>query len=160
MTIIKSKDTGLYLILHNLRSTYNVGSIFRTADASNVSRIFLTGYTPTPDNPKVLKTSLGSESSLPWVYRKHVSQLIKGLKTDGVKVICLEQTIHSIDYRSFIPVFPMAIIFGNEVKGLSKSILKYADQTIQIPMHGKKESLNVSVACGIALYKINEHRPI
>ncbi len=146
----------LYLILDNIRSALNVGAIFRTADASAVNKIFLCGYTPTPENDKVKKTALGAEKTVPWEHRSRTWQLIKLLKKNGVMVVALEQSSGSIDYRKLKPKFPSALVIGNEVKGLSKNILKYADKIVALPMYGRKESLNVAVATGIALYKIRE----
>lgn len=154
----------LYLILHNVRSAYNVGSIFRTADGAGVTKIYLCGITPTPQdiNPstgsgfatKVAKTSLGAEKFVPWEYHKQTWRLLAKLKKEGVQIAALEQSPKSMDYRKLKPKFPLALIVGNEVKGLNKKILSLADKIIEIPMYGKKESLNVAVATGIVLYKI------
>jgi len=152
------KEQEIYLILHNIRSAYNVGSIFRTADAAGVKKIYLCGYTPTPDNQKVVKTSLGAEKYVPWEYHKQTWQLLKKIKIKKIHIIALEQTKKSVDYRQFKPRFPLALVVGNEVKGLSKKILTYADKIIAIPMYGRKESLNVAVATGIALYKLIERK--
>lgn len=144
------------MILHNIRSTFNVGSIFRTADAAGIKKICLCGYTPTPDNQKVAKTSLGAERYVPWEYHKQTWRLLRKLSADGIQIVALEQTKKSVDYRQFKPKFPIALMVGNEVKGLSKKILARADKIIAIPMYGNKESLNVAVATGIAVYKIRE----
>jgi len=147
----------LVLVLDNIRSAYNVGSIFRTADGAGVDKIFLCGYTPSPkDEPKIAKTSLGAEKYVSWESCKQTWRLLEKLKVQGLKIIALEQTKNSIDYRKFKPKFPLALVLGNEVDGLSEQILKYADKIIEIPMRGKKESLNVSVAAGIALYEITK----
>lgn len=147
----------IYLVLHNIRSAHNVGSIFRTADAAGVSKIYLCGYTPTPENIKVEKTALGAEKTVPWEQHKQTWRLLAKLKKEGIKIVALEQTPKSVDYRKFKPKFPMILVLGNEVSGLSKEILKYADKIIAIPMYGQKESLNVSVAVGIALYKVIDY---
>jgi len=152
------KEQEVYLILHNIRSAYNVGSIFRTADAAGVKKVYLCGYTPTPDNQKVVKTSLGAEKYIPWEYYKQTWRLLKKLNANGIQIIALEQTKKSADYRQFKPRFPLALVVGNEVRGLSKKILTYADKIIAIPMYGKKESLNVVVATGITLYKLIERK--
>jgi 23S rRNA (guanosine2251-2'-O)-methyltransferase len=152
------KEQEVYLILHNIRSAYNVGSIFRTADAAGVKKVYLCGYTPTPDNQKVVKTSLGAEKYISWEYYKQTWQLLKKLKAEKVQIIALEQTKKSVDYRQFKPRFPLALVVGNEVRGLSKKFLTYADKIIAIPMYGRKESLNVAVAAGIALYKLIERK--
>lgn len=144
------------MVLDNLRSAYNVGSIFRTADAYKVSQLFLTGYTPTPLNRKVAKTSLGAENYVSWQYRTYGVSCIKQLKKDQVKIICLENGVRrSKPIFSFKPVLPIAVVVGNEVEGIKKSILRLADEIIYIPMYGKKESFNVSVAVGIFLFYID-----
>lgn len=149
----------VYLILYNIRSRENVGSIFRTADAVGVAKIYLCGITPRPPHQKISKTALGAEKYVSWVYHKRTADALKKLKKEDVFIIALEKTKNSRDIFSakggkFKPKFPLALILGNEVKGLSPSILKTADKTLHIPMSGKKESLNVSVAAGIALYQL------
>ncbi|MDP3800410.1 MAG: TrmH family RNA methyltransferase [bacterium] len=149
-------EKDLFLILHNIRSAYNVGAIFRTADAVGVSKIYIGGYTPTPENPKVAKTSLGAENSVEWEKYFNTWKLVEELKSKQIKVVALEQSKNSRDYRQFKSKFPLAVVVGNEVKGLSSNILKRVDSTWHIPMRGKKESLNVMVATGVFLYKILE----
>ncbi|MBI4059759.1 RNA methyltransferase [Candidatus Giovannonibacteria bacterium] len=144
----QSRDK-IYLILHNVRSLYTVGSIFRTADAAGVSKIFLTGYTPEP----APKTALGAEKYVPWEKMLN-TQCLTLLKKNKVQVVALEQAKGAADYRKFKPKFPMALILGNEVRGLSPPLLKKCDKIIYIPMRGRKESLNVSVACGVALFSL------
>lgn len=152
----------LFVIVHNVRSLHNVGSIFRTADASGVLKIYLTGYTPSPLDEmgrvrkEIKKTALGAEKNVEWGAEKNISKLIKKLKKDGVQIIALENTKNAMNYEAFKPAFPAALILGNEVRGLSPALLKKADAVIKIPMRGRKESLNVSVAFGIAAYKLLE----
>lgn len=153
---MKAKSREIFLILHNIRSAYNVGSIFRTAEAAGISKIYLGGYTPTPQDSKVLKTSLGAEKSIAWKKYFNTWKLMEELKSKNINVVALEQSATSRDYRGFKPKFPLAVVVGNEVKGLSPNILKRVDSTWHIPMRGKKESLNVSVAVGIFIYKILE----
>lgn len=148
----------IYLVLDNIRSALNVGSIFRTADGAGVSKTYLCGYTPTPENPRVAKTALRAEKTVLWEKHSQTWRLLDTLKKRGVKVVALEQSERSIDYRKFKPKFPVVLVVGNEVKGLSKKILKYSDVIISIPMFGKKESLNVAVAAGIATYEILKFR--
>lgn len=154
------KNNKIYLILDNIRSRENVGSIFRTADAAGVSKIYLCGITPTSPHEKITKTALGAETYVPWEYCKQTWLVIKKLKAQGVKVIALEQTkdaqnIFEFTRGTFVKTkVPLALVLGNEVKGISSQILKYCDKKISIPMYGKKESLNVAVAAGIALYGI------
>jgi tRNA G18 (ribose-2'-O)-methylase SpoU len=146
----------LYLILYNVRSRFNVGAIFRTADAAGVKKIYLCGITPTPPHHKIAKVALGAEDFVKWEYKKQTVTLIKKLRKQGVKIIALEQSKKSVDFNKFKPKFPLVLIVGNEVSGLPDKILKPANQTIEIPMKGKKESLNVAVATGIILFAISK----
>jgi tRNA G18 (ribose-2'-O)-methylase SpoU len=150
------------VIIDNVRSAHNVGSIFRTSDAAGIKRIYLCGITPTPypqrGIDKVSKISLGAEKSVDWEYHDQTWRLIDKLKKEGYKIVALEISKSATNYKKFFPKFPLALIVGNEVKGLSKKILSKADTVLNLPMHGAKESLNVSVAFGIATYKINESR--
>lgn len=143
-------------ILHNIRSGHNVGAIFRTADAVGVEKIYLTGYTPTPKtNPKEIhKTALGAEESVKWEKYKSISYLLKKLKKEKIKIVAVEQHKRSIPYYKFKPKTDLVLIFGNEVQGLNKKILEKTDYILEIPMFGKKESLNVAVAFGIIVYHL------
>ncbi len=150
----------IYLILHNVRSLHNVGSVFRTADAAGVKKIYLSGYTASPTDkfgkirPEIHKTALGAEKMVNWKHYKNISTLIKKLKKEKIRRIAVEQSHRSINYKKFRPQYPLALIFGNEVKGITKTILAKCDKIIEIPMLGKKESLNVSVAAGIILFSL------
>ena len=146
------------LICPNIRSLYNIGSIFRTADAAGIDKIFLTGYSGKPPNPKIEKVALGATKTVLWQHHWQTWRVIEDLKKKGFTIIALEQTKKSINYKKFKPKFPIALVIGNEVRGISKNILKRCDKIIHLPMSGKKESLNVAVALGIAVYKINEFR--
>ena len=146
----------LCVICDNLRSLYNVGSIFRTSDAVGVKKIYLTGITGTPLQKGVLKVSLGAENSVPWEHIKSAWQLVERLKKQGVQVIALELTDKSIDIKKFKPKWPCALIVGNEINGVSPTLLKRADVIVSIPMKGAKESLNVAVAYGIAGYTLTK----
>lgn len=146
------------LVVDNVRSVLNVGSFFRTADGAGVDKIILCGYTPTPDKNDMSKTALGAELVLPWEYSAHTWRAIEDLKKQNFKIYALEQSSDSKNYAEFKFEFPCALIVGNEVDGISEKILKRCDVVIELPMHGSKESLNVGVACGIGLYKINEKR--
>lgn len=147
-----------FVICDNIRSLENIGSIFRTADALGVSKIFLCGICGTPPNEKIAKTALGAEKTIPWEYCKQTGRLIDKLKKEKIQIVALEQDKNSIDFRDFKPNFPVALIIGNEVKGISKTILKKCDKIIELPMRGKKESLNVSVAFGVAGYEIIKNK--
>jgi 23S rRNA (guanosine2251-2'-O)-methyltransferase len=149
----------LLVLLHNIRSAHNVGSILRTADAACVSRVYLTGYTPTPKDrfgraqKDIAKTALGAEMSVPWEYQKTPGKIIRTLRDEHCHIVAVEQNSDSIDYRKFRGKKSVLFIFGNEVNGVSKSILRSCDEIVEIPMHGTKESLNVSVAAGIILFQ-------
>ena len=150
------------LILHNIRSVYNVGSIFRTADAAGVSKIYLSGYTPTPldrfkrERPDLAKVALGAEKTIPWEYYKNGYAALTKARKDGFTIVAVEQ-----DKRA-TPLFSykrkknakLSLLLGNEVRGVSKAMLAKCDDIVEIPMHGKKESLNVSVAAGVALFTL------
>jgi len=156
--VMTSKNREFYVVLDNIRSLENIGSIFRTADAMGVSKIFLCGISGKPPHHKISKTALGAEETVPFEYYKQVGRLIDRLKSSKINIIALEQAKTAIDYRKFKPEFPLALIVGNEVKGVSKSILKKCNKIIVLPMKGQKESLNVSVAFGIAGYNITSCR--
>lgn len=147
------------LILHNLRSAQNVGALFRVADAVGVSKIYLTGYTPAPldrfgrPNKEVAKTALGAENYIEWEVSKSISRLINNLKASSYKLFALEQSKKSVDFRKVKIKGPTAVIAGNEIRGVSKSILDRCDLTAEIPMRGRKESLNVAVAASIVLFR-------
>jgi len=150
-------------ILHNIRSTHNVGSIFRTADAAGVKKLYLSGITPIPLDrfgkvrPDIAKVALGAEVSVPWEQILSTVRMIKKLKKDGYVVVSLEQSKISVLFNK-IKIKKnkkIALVVGNEVRGLSKDILKLSDIIMEIPMKGDKESLNVSVAFGIAVYALN-----
>ena len=153
-----SAQIHIELILPDIRSTYNVGAIFRTADAIGVSKIYLVGITPAPvdkfGRPRndIAKSALGAEKTIPWVSVLNILPLITKLKKEGFQIIAVEQSDTSIDYKKIKPGKKVAVILGNEVKGVSEKVLKKWDAVVEIPMRGEKESLNVSVSCGIALF--------
>jgi tRNA G18 (ribose-2'-O)-methylase SpoU len=147
-------EKDFFVICDNIRSLENIGSIFRTSDALGVSKIFLCGISGRPPHHKISKTALGAEETIPFEYCKQTWRLIERLKRDKIKVVALEQDKRAIDISKFEPSFPMALIVGNEVDGVSKNILDRCDEIIFLPMLGKKESLNVSVAFGVAGYNI------
>jgi 23S rRNA (guanosine2251-2'-O)-methyltransferase len=148
------------VILDNIRSTFNVGSIFRTADALGVKTLILGGTTPAPVDrfgrarADIAKVALGAEKSVGWKYEKNILKSIKKLKKEGYQIIAVEQAKNSVDYKKVKIKNKVAFIMGEEVKGINKNILKMADVVAEIPMRGQKESLNVSVAFGVALFRI------
>lgn len=153
------KTYPVFLILHNIRSVHNVGSIFRTADAAGVSKIYLTGYTPAPidrfGRPRkdIAKVALGAEKSIPWEHAPRIGDVLRKLKKKNVCIVAIEQSACSKDYKKFKMKSTAAFILGNEVDGVEKNILDQCDAVLEIPMRGKKESLNVSVSAGIVLFR-------
>ena len=150
----KSKKTSAIVILDNIRSIHNVGSIFRTSDSFLIEKIIISGYTATPENSKMEKTALGSSDSVDWEYTEDVIETIKRLKNKGIKVVSVEQADKSLKIEKFTPEkgIKYAFIFGNEVDGVSDEIILESDQVLEIPQVGTKHSLNVSVAAGIILW--------
>lgn len=144
----------IIVICHNIRSAFNVGSIFRTADGGGATKIILGGYSAHPSHPKIAKTALGAEKMVPCQRVWQTWRTLDELKNSGYHIVALEQTKNAKNIFKFKPKFPIALILGNEKRGLSKKILKYCDNIIFIPMKGKKESLNVSVAFGVAVYQL------
>lgn len=154
----------MVVILHNIRSTHNVGSIFRTADAAGCEKIYLCGITPAPvdrfgrTNEKISKVALGAEKFLSWEKIGQTTKLLDKLKKDGYKILAIEQSKRSVPYQkiklSKKDLAKVALVVGNEINGLSSSILRRADKILEIPMRGKKESLNVAVAFGIVVFNL------
>lgn len=150
--------SSFVVIAHNIRSLYNVGSIFRTADAFGLSKIYLTGYTGKPENAvqkqRIAKTALGAEDFVSWEYKKSAVVLIKKLKAQGYKIIALENNVISKKLPIGKTKFPVALLLGEETKGVVAGLLELCDEVLEIPMQGQKESLNVSVAFGIAAFAL------
>lgn len=159
---------SIVLVVHNVRSAHNVGSLLRTADGLGISRVYLTGYTPYPLSKddirlphiatrvdhQIQKTALGAEKNVGWVHRQDIGSLIGILKNQEYKVVALEQTKNATDLKGFMPASDLALVVGSEVGGLDKSVLNMCDRHLQIPMSGQKESFNVAVAAAIALYHL------
>lgn len=157
----------MILVLDHIRSAHNVGALFRTADGAGVEEIILVGYTPVPPQPGALrltdadkalrKTALGAEATVAWKHVKTLPALITRLKKQGYTVMALEQSDKSVDYRTFklSRGAKLALIVGNEVEGIAPKTLEHCDHVIDLPMRGSKNSLNVAVAAGIALYHLS-----
>lgn len=154
------KRNNTYLVLHNIRSVHNIGAIFRTADAIGINRIYLSGYSPTPVDRfgrarnDLHKTALGAEKTVPWEHFTKIGDLFRRLQRDQIVIVAVEQTNTAADYKKFKVASNTAFVFGNEVQGLSKTILKKCNSTIFISMKGKKESLNVATSVGIVLFRV------
>lgn len=155
----KSSSRETVVILPDIRSALNVGSIFRTADAAGVSKIYLTGYTPAPVDKfgrvekQIAKTALGAEKKLPWEKVSEAARLLAKLKKTGFQIVAVEQDNRSIDYKKLKIGSKTAFVFGNEIDGLPRKILDKCDIIIEIPMRGQKESLNVAVSAGVVLFQ-------
>lgn len=144
------------VILDNIRSAWNAGSIFRSADGFGFTHVYVCGITPTPDNDGVMKTSLGAEESVPWSYHKDAVKLTKGLRKEGWKIYALEEDERSKEIQHAIQQdFDSAIIVGNEITGVDPELLDECDDILFIPMRGEKKSFNVAVAFGIAAFALN-----
>lgn len=139
-------------MLNNIRSLYNVGSIFRTGDGAGVEKIYLCGITGQPPNEMISKTALGAEEQVEWEYCEDILPLIDRLKNQGYKIVLLEQMDNSRLYEEYLPDSPVCLILGNEIDGITEEIVDYCDDAIEIEMMGLKNSLNVSVAFGIIAY--------
>lgn len=154
----------MVVILHNIRSTHNVGSIFRTADAAGCEKIYLCGITPAPvdrfgrANEKIGKVALGAEKTVVWEKINQTVRLVDKLKEDGYKILAIEQSEKSVPYNkiklSNKDFKKTALVLGNEIKGLPRPVLRRANKILEIPMRGKKESLNVAVAFGIVIFNL------
>lgn len=148
------------LLLDNIRSTHNVGSIFRTAETLAISRIYCGGTTPTPidrfgrKRADIAKVSLGGEEMIPWEHVDNPVELVMHLKKEGFHIISIEQDAQSVDYKKVKVKNKTLIMLGNEVGGISRELLELSDVVAEIPLQGKKESLNVSVAAGVALFRL------
>ncbi|PIT92659.1 MAG: RNA methyltransferase [Candidatus Harrisonbacteria bacterium CG10_big_fil_rev_8_21_14_0_10_42_17] len=151
------------VVLDNIRSMHNVGSIFRTSDAAGVSKLYLSGITPIPldrfkkSRPQITKVSLGAEQTVAWEQVSNTALLLDELKSRGYQILALEQAVASVPYISFHKqdlTEPIVLILGSEVGGLSQDILKKCDRILEIPMQGTKESLNVAVAFGILIFHL------
>ena len=151
-----AEKSPLIIILDNVRSLNNVGSIFRTADAFRVKHIYLCGITATPPHKDIQKTALGSTDSVDWSYAENTQSIIKKLQSEKVKVIAIEQAENSTKLQSFVPQkkTTYALVFGHEVKGVSQDVVSRCDGIIEIPQYGTKHSLNVAVSSGVVLWDL------
>jgi len=151
-----SDKIPLIVILDNIRSLNNIGSVFRTSDAFLIKKIYLCGITARPPHKEIHKTALGATESVDWEYVENTEDLIKELQEEKVTVLAIEQAEESTSLEEFMPVSgeSYAVIFGNEVKGVSQNAVDLSDYCIEIPQFGTKHSLNISVSCGIVLWDI------
>ncbi|NOZ60603.1 MAG: RNA methyltransferase [Calditrichaeota bacterium] len=145
------------VVLDNIRSLHNVGSIFRTSDAAGAEKLYLCGITGTPPRAEIQKAALGSEKSVPWEYVPFAEQAVRALKAQGYQIVALEHTDAPLDFSRVEYNFPLCLVIGHEITGVSDEVIALADLAVEIPMFGIKQSLNVSVAYGVAIYEIVKH---
>ncbi|WP_274475062.1 RNA methyltransferase [Mangrovimonas aestuarii] len=152
----QTDKTPIIVVLDNIRSLNNIGSVFRTSDAFLVEKIYLCGITATPPNKDIHKTALGSTESVTWEYSENTIDVITKLKANGVKVISIEQAENAIMLNDFSPEpgATYALVFGNEVKGVAQNVVSESDMVIEIPQYGTKHSLNISVSAGVVIWDI------
>ncbi|CAM1345777.1 RNA methyltransferase [Tenacibaculum crassostreae] len=152
----QTDKTPIIVVLDNIRSLNNVGSVFRTSDAFLIEKIYLCGITATPPNKEIHKTALGATESVDWEYVADTIELVKKLQTDNVKVLSIEQAENSTMLNTFTPEINQkyAVVFGNEVKGVQQEVVSTSDICIEIPQLGTKHSLNISVSCGVVLWDL------
>lgn len=156
-TLHKVQKLPVTVLLNSIRSSYNVGSIFRTSDGAMIEKLILTGYTPHPPNKEILKTALGATESVSWEYERDPVSVIKDLKSNGYKICALEITENSKPVGSLgKDNFPCCLIVGNEISGVQQEILDLCDLSIEIPQYGIKQSLNVAVAYGITIFEMRK----
>ncbi|MDD4287664.1 MAG: RNA methyltransferase [Candidatus Peribacteraceae bacterium] len=146
----------IYIVLDSLKSAYNVGSIFRLADALLITKVYICGQTIIPPNHKLKTTSRGTERWVPWEYRKSAVETVRGLKEAGVFILCAELTAESIDYKKICPSFPVCLILGREYDGVSPEILGLADSIVSLPIYGMTNSLNVASTASVLLYELSQ----
>ena len=149
-----AEPSGVEVILDNIRSAHNVGSIFRSSDAFRIDRVWLCGITPIPPTAEIHKPALGAEDSVRWDYCENATKAVKALQAQGFTVLAVEQTEHSVKLGDFRRVFgkKYAFVFGNEVDGVSQEVVNLCDASLEIPQFGTKHSLNVSVCAGVVLW--------
>lgn len=146
----------IVLVLDNIRSLYNVGSMFRTSDGLGVAKIYLCGYTGTPEQKGLQKVALGAENSVPWEKCGQAWRTIERLRSEGYAIVGLEKCKGSMPIAEYRPPQKIALVVGNEVNGISPALQKRLDAIVELPMVGIKESYNVSVACAMALYALTQ----
>jgi 23S rRNA (guanosine2251-2'-O)-methyltransferase len=142
------------VLLDNVRSMYNVGAFFRTADAVSIERLLLCGITGAPPKKEIAKTALGAEGTVPWEHAWEAMPLVQGMRDRGYEIAAIETSVHAVDLFDWAPRFPVCLIFGHEVDGVRPEISALCDTHVRIPMLGLKHSLNVATAGGVVLYEL------
>ncbi|MCP5061931.1 MAG: RNA methyltransferase [Ignavibacteriae bacterium] len=156
-TVNDVEKLPVVVVLNSIRSSYNVGSIFRTSDGAMIEKLYLCGYTPHPPKKDVLKTALGSQDSVDWKFIENPIEIVKELKQKGYTICALEQTDDNISYSEITKSnLPLCLIVGNEISGVSQELIDLCDISIEIPQFGIKQSLNVAVAYGVAIFELRK----
>ena len=152
-------DTGIVLVLDNIRSAHNVGSAFRTADSFKADKVWLCGICAVPPSAEIHKSALGAEDSVEWEHVDDTMEAVRRLREDGFTVVCAEQTVGSVMLNEFVPEKgrKYAVVFGNEVAGVRQDVVDASDMCLEIPQFGTKHSLNVSVSVGVILWHFRLH---
>ena len=145
------------VLLNHVRSLYNVGSIFRTADGAGIEKVWLAGITGIPPDSKISKTALGAEQMVPWEYARNAGEILARLRAQNYQIVFLEQTTRSRPYQEFVPAPPLCLVVGNETAGVDEGLFQQGDLSLEIEMSGLKNSLNVAVAFGVVAYHCRRH---
>ena len=157
----QEKDKSpIVVVLDNIRSMNNVGSVFRTSDCFRIEKIMLCGITATPPHREIRKTAIGAEETVEWEYFKNTIDAISNLQKEGYKIAAIEQTENSIGLSQFNPEEKTAIVFGNEVDGVAEEVIAMCDTVIEIPQFGTKHSFNIAVSAGIVIWEMNKNKII
>ena len=154
----KIKRNPIYFVLDEILDTFNVGSLFRLADAVAAEKIYLCGGMETPPSSRIHKAAVGTENWVPWEKSKSTLKTVQGLKKKGVQIIAVEQHKRAISYKDLSPQFPLAIVVGHETKGINEKVLKEADVIVELPMYGVNKSFNVWGSATVVAYKVLEHQ--
>ena len=142
------------VLLDNVRSMYNVGAFFRTADAAAIEKLYLCGITARPPKRAITKTALGAEDSVPWEHAWEPAPLVRSMRGRGYELAAVETSVHAVDLFDWAPRFPVCVVFGHEVDGIRPEVSELCDTHVRIPMLGKKHSLNVATAAGVVIYEL------
>jgi tRNA G18 (ribose-2'-O)-methylase SpoU len=142
------------IVLDNVRSLYNVGSFFRTADAARIAKLWLCGITGRPPKRAITKTALGAEETVPWEHAWEPVPVIRALRESGHEIAAVETSVHAVDLFDWTPRFPVCVVFGHEVEGIRPEVMELCDTHVRIPMLGAKHSLNVATAGGVVMYEL------
>lgn len=155
--VLKTRERfPITVVIENIRSLYNVGAVFRTSDGAGIEKLCICGYTARPPRKEIEKTALGSTESVPWEWRQTAVEAITEYRSRGYQIVALEHTDRSVPHDRAEYKYPLCLIIGNEVEGVGQEAVAMCDMAIEIPMHGVKQSLNVAVAYGVAVYRILE----